>query len=83
MERGFERHSFSVLRPVLLKNAYFSSAIRELSNGVWLVELYGNKNVDLSRSQCLEIVGGKRFERCHFSVLRPVLLKIEYFSSGN
>ena len=41
------------------------------------------KNVDSSRSPCLKIVDGKRFKRCNFLVLRPVLLKIAYFSSAN
>ena len=34
-----EHHNFLVLRPVLLKNAYFNSAIPGLSKGVRLVEL--------------------------------------------
>ena len=34
--------------------AYFSSPNRELMNGVWLVELCWNENVDPSRSQCLK-----------------------------
>ena len=37
--KRFERRNFLVLRPVLLENAYFSSANRELSKGVRLVEL--------------------------------------------
>ena len=41
------------------------------------------KNVESSRSPCLKIVDGKRFKRCNFLVLRPVLLKIAYFSSAN
>ena len=37
--KRFERRNFLVLRPVLLKNAYFNSANPELSKGVRLVEL--------------------------------------------
>ena len=37
--KRFERCNFLVLRPVLLKNAYFSSPNRELSKVVRLVEL--------------------------------------------
>ena len=39
MEKRFERRNFFVLRPVLLKSAYFSSANRQLSNDVWLLEV--------------------------------------------
>ena len=39
----FERRNFLVLRPVLLKNAYFNSANPELSKGVQLVELRKEK----------------------------------------
>ena len=63
--------------------AYLSSPNWELSNGVRLVLLYWNKNVDLSRSPCLKTVDGKRFERRNFLVLCPVLLKNAYFSSAN
>ena len=37
--KWFERRNFLVLRPVLLKNAYFNSANQELSKGVRLGEL--------------------------------------------
>ena len=37
--KRFERRNFSVLPPVLLKNAYFSSANRELCKGVGLAVL--------------------------------------------
>ena len=37
--KSFECRNFLVLRPVLLKDAYFSSANRQLSNDVWLVGL--------------------------------------------
>ena len=60
--------------------AYFNPPNRELSKGVWLVELYRNKIVDPSRSLCLKTVDGKRFERRNFLVLCPVLLKNAYFS---
>ena len=63
--------------------AYFNSRNRELSNGVQLMKLYRNKIVDPSRSPCLKTVDGKPFERRNFLVLRPVLLKIAYFSLGN
>ena len=35
------------------------------------------------RETCADQVDGKRFERCNFLVLRPVLLKIAYFNSVN
>ena len=35
--------------------AYFNSPNQELSNGVGLVELYSNRNVDPSRSPCLTL----------------------------
>ena len=38
-KKSFERRNFLVLRPVLLKNAYFSSANRQLSIDVQHVEL--------------------------------------------
>ena len=41
--------NFLVLRPVVLKIAYFSSANRQLSNAVWPVELRQRKIVDPSR----------------------------------
>ena len=63
--------------------AYFISPNRELSNGLGLVELNWNRNVDPSRSPCLKTVDRKSFERRKFLVLRPVLLKIAYFSSAN
>ena len=37
--KRFERCNFLVLRPVLLKNAYFGSPNRELSEGLRLMEL--------------------------------------------
>ena len=63
--------------------AYFNSPNGELSNGVWVMALYWSKIVNLSRSPCLKIVNWKKFERCNFSVLRPVLLKNAYFTSAN
>ena len=63
--------------------AYFNSPNRELSNGVRLMELYWNGNVDPSRSPCLETIDRKSFECRNFLVLRPVLLKIAYFHSAN
>ena len=63
--------------------AYFRSPNRELSNFVRLMELYRNKIVNPSRSPCLKIVDGKRFEHRNFLVLRPVLLKNACFSSAN
>ena len=38
-EESFERGNFLVLRPVVLKNAYFNSANGQLSIAVRLVEL--------------------------------------------
>ena len=61
--------------------AYFNSPNRELSNDVWVMELYWNRNVDPSRS--LETVDRKSFEHRNFLVLRPVPLKIAYFKSAN
>ena len=63
--------------------AYFNSPNRELSNDVRVMELYWNRNVDPSRSPCLETVDRKSFEHCNFLVLRPVPLKIAYFNSAN
>ena len=56
--------------------AYFNSPNRELSNGVRVMELYWNKNVDPS-------VDKKSLEHRNFLVLHPVLLKIAYFNSAN
>ena len=39
LKNEFERRNFLVLRPVLLKNAFLSSANPELSKGVRLEEL--------------------------------------------
>ena len=63
--------------------AYFNSPNRELSNGVRVMELYGNRNVHPSRSPCLETIDRKSFEHRNFLVLRPVPLKIAYFNSAN
>ena len=63
--------------------AYFNSPNEELSNGVRVMALYGSKIVDPSRSPCLKTVERKSFERGNFLVLRPVLLKIQYFNSAN
>ena len=38
--KSFERGNFLVLRPVLLKIAYFNSPNRQLSNGARVMELY-------------------------------------------
>ena len=38
-KKTFERYNFLVLRPVLLKIAYFNSANRQLSKDVQFVEL--------------------------------------------
>ena len=69
-ERERERHELRerkrqrVSYPAEIAN--FNSPNRELSNFVRLMELYGNGKVDPSRSQCLKIVNGKRFERRYF-----------------
>ena len=63
--------------------AYFNSPNQELSNGVWVMELYLNRTVDPSRCPCLKTVDRKRFEHRNFLVLCPVLLKIAYFNSAN
>ena len=63
--------------------AYFNSPNRELSNGARVMELYGNRNVDPSSSPCFKAIDRKSFERGNFIVLRPALLKIAYFKSGN
>ena len=47
------------------------------------MELYWNRNVDPSRSPCLRAIDRKSFERGNFLFLRPALLKIAYFNSGN
>ena len=60
---------------------YLNSPNRELSNSVWDMELYWNRNVDPSRS--LETVDRKSFEHRNFLVLRPVPLKIAYFNLAN
>ena len=64
-------------------NCIFNLPYWNVSSGVRVMELYWNKNVDLSRRLCLKIVNGKRFERRKFLVLRPVLLRNTYFSSAN
>ena len=79
----FGRLLFSSLTSYPGEIAYFSSPNQQLSNFVRLMEPYWNKNVDPSRSPCLKIISGKRFERRNFLVLRPVLLRIAYFSSAN
>ena len=58
--------TFFCLRSYLGEIAKSISADQELSNGVRLVELYRNKNVDPSRSPCSEMVDGKRFEHRNF-----------------
>ena len=63
--------------------AQFNSSNRELSNGVRVMELYWYRNVEPSRSPCLETVDRKSFERRNFLVLRPFLLKNAYFNSAN
>ena len=47
--KRFERRKIIVLRPVLLRIAYFSSANGELSKGVRLLVLRYRKIVDPSR----------------------------------
>ena len=47
-------------------NCLLNSPNQELSNIVRVMELYWNRNVGPSRSQCLMIVNGKRFEHCTF-----------------
>ena len=63
--------------------ACFNSPNGELSNGVQVMELYWNRNVDPSRSPCLKAIDRKSFERGNFLVLRLVLLKNAYFNSAN
>ena len=48
--KSFERGNFLVVRPVLLKNAYFNSANRQLSIDIRHVELRQRKMVDPSRA---------------------------------
>ena len=67
----------------LAEIAYFCSPNRELWNGVRLVWLYRNKNFDHSTSPhysdnvCLSRDDNFcLFEGFHFSVLRPILLKL-------
>ena len=48
-KKSFERRNLLVLRPVQLKNAYFSSANRELSKGVHFEELRQREIADPSR----------------------------------
>ena len=63
--------------------AYVKSPNQELSNGAWGMDLYWNRNVDPSRSPCLKAIDKKSFERGNLLVLRPTMLKIAYFNSGN
>ena len=80
----FRRLLFISLMSYPAEIAYFSLPNRELSNGVRLMEVHRNRNVDLSGSPYLKTIDRKRFVRRNFSVfLRPVLLKIAYFSSAN
>ena len=63
--------------------AYFNSPNREFSNGIRVMELYWNRNVDPSRTPCLETVNRKSFKHRNVLVLRPVPLRIAYFNSAN
>ena len=63
--------------------SYLNSPNGEVSNGAQVMELYRNRNVDPSRRPCLKAIDRKSFERGNFLVLRPALLKIAYFNSGN
>ena len=63
--------------------AYLNSTNQELSNAVRVMALYWSEIVDPSRSPCFKTVDRKNSERRNFLVLRPVLLKIAYFSSVN
>ena len=78
----FECSYSSVLRPIP-ETAYFNLPNRELFSGVWVMELYWNRNVDPSRSPCFKIVIRKSFEHRNFLLFRPVLHKIAYFTSAN
>ena len=49
VDRRFERRNVLVLRPVVLKIAYFKSANRQLSNDLRPKELRKRKIVDPSR----------------------------------
>ena len=63
--------------------AYFYLRNRGLSNGIRVMEMYWNRNVDPSRRPCLKAIDTKSFEHGNFLVLHPVLLKIAYFKSAN
>ena len=56
---------------------------RELSNFLWVMKLYWNRNVNPSRSPCLKTINRNSFERRNFLILLPVLLKIAYCNSAN
>ena len=83
MGNVFRRLLFSSLMSYPAEIAYFNSPNRELSNSVRVMELYLYRNVDPSKSPCLEAVDRKSFEHRNFLVLRPVPLKIAYFNSAN
>ena len=81
--KRFEQRNFSVLRPVLLKNAYFSSANRELSNGVRLLEVRRRKlSIPLelhhvrSSSEKFLSFRAKTFQSCNLFILQLILLEL-------
>ena len=82
-EKRFECCNFLVLRPVLLKNAYFSSANRQLFIAVQLVELGLRKIVNPSRGASFTSVerncskfSGKKLKELYFFIFWPILLKL-------
>ena len=63
--------------------AYFNLPNGELSNFLWVMKLYWNRNVVSSRSPCLKTIDRNSFECHNFLILLPVLLKIAYFNWAN
>ena len=71
--KRFECCNFLVLRPVLLKIAYFNSAKRQLSNDIWPKELGWRNIVDPSRGASLGSI------EQNFSVFRQKIKRAVIF----
>ena len=78
-----ESHNFFCLRSYHGEISHSNSPNRELSNGARVMELYWNRNVDLSRSPCLKAIDRKSFESGNFLVFHSELLNIAYFKLSN
>ena len=79
----FERSYSSVLRPILLKLHILTRLIDSfpMVHGSWSC-IEKEMLIPLG-AHALKAIDRKIFERGNFLVLRPALLKIAYFNSGN